>query len=78
MSGSVFTNLHTNFLPSLFVQGDLIRRAQFYKTYYVLNLIIFIISYSVCPWKAFPASTNACDKAGAYTNEGPFRYSTLG
>jgi hypothetical protein len=28
---------------------------QCYKTFYVRNLRIFILSYSVCPWQGFPA-----------------------
>jgi hypothetical protein len=28
---------------------------QCYKTFSVLNLRIFVISWSVCPWQAFPA-----------------------
>jgi hypothetical protein len=28
---------------------------QCYKTFFVHNLRIFLISYSVCPWQAFPA-----------------------
>jgi hypothetical protein len=35
-------------------------RAQCYKTFYVCNLRIFAISYSVCPWQAFPALSNGC------------------
>jgi hypothetical protein len=27
----------------------------YYKTYYGHDLLIFEISYSVCPWQAFPA-----------------------
>jgi hypothetical protein len=30
-------------------------RAQCYKTFFVRNLHFFIISWSVCPWQAFPA-----------------------
>ncbi len=29
--------------------------AQCYKTFYGRKLSLFIISQSVCPWKAFPA-----------------------
>jgi len=28
---------------------------QCYKTFYVRNLRIFVISWSVCPWQGFPA-----------------------
>ncbi len=27
----------------------------YYKTFYGRNLQIFVMSYSVCPWQAFPA-----------------------
>ncbi len=30
------------------------RRGMYYKTFYNHNLQIFVISYSVCPWQAFP------------------------
>ncbi len=30
-------------------------RGQCYKTFFVRNLWIFVISWSVCPWQAFPA-----------------------
>ncbi len=29
--------------------------AQCYKIVYVRNLLIFVISYNVCPWQAFPS-----------------------
>ncbi len=35
-------------------------RAQYYKVFYNCNLRIFVISYSVCPWQAFPAQCNVC------------------
>jgi hypothetical protein len=28
---------------------------KFYKTFHVRNLLVFIMSYSVSPWQAFPA-----------------------
>jgi hypothetical protein len=31
---------------------------QFYKNFFVHNLSIFVMSYSVCPWQAFPPSSN--------------------
>ncbi len=31
---------------------------QCYKTFYVRNLQVFLISQSVCPWQAFPAQSN--------------------
>ncbi len=30
-------------------------RAQYYKTFYVPILRLYVISKSVCPWQAFPA-----------------------
>jgi hypothetical protein len=35
-------------------------RCQCYKTYYVRNLRIFIISKGVYPWYALPALSNVC------------------
>jgi hypothetical protein len=35
-------------------------RGLHYKTFYGRNLRIFIISWSVCPWQAFPAWSNNC------------------
>ncbi len=29
-----------------------------YKTFYCRNLLIFVISQSVCPWQVFPAQSN--------------------
>ncbi len=40
----------------------------YYKTFYVRNLRIFVMSYSVCPWQAFPAfvgETESLPKSGA-------------
>jgi hypothetical protein len=37
-----------------------VTRAQCYKTFYVRALRIFVLSYSVCPWEAFPALSNVC------------------
>jgi hypothetical protein len=34
-------------------------RAQCYKTFYVCNLIMLVISWSVCPCQVFPALANA-------------------
>ncbi len=31
---------------------------QFYKTFYSIILLMFIISQRVCPWQAFPAQSN--------------------
>ena len=33
---------------------------QCYKTFYSHKLLLFIISESVCPWKAFPAQSYVC------------------
>jgi hypothetical protein len=35
-------------------------RAQCYKTFYIHNLLMFIISHSFCSWQAFPARSNVC------------------
>jgi hypothetical protein len=35
-------------------------KGQSYKTFYGCNLRIFVISWSVCPWQAFPAKSNVC------------------
>jgi hypothetical protein len=33
---------------------------QCYKTFYGRYLLLLVISYSVCPWQAFPANYNVC------------------
>jgi hypothetical protein len=33
---------------------------QWFTTFYSHNLQKFLISYSVCPWQAFPAKCIAC------------------
>ncbi len=33
-------------------------RGQCYKTFFVRNLQIFVLSLSVCTWQAFPADSN--------------------
>ncbi len=33
---------------------------QCYKTFYVHNLRMFVLSWSVCPWQAFPTQSNVC------------------
>ncbi len=33
-------------------------RGLYYKTFFGRNLKIFTISYSVCPWQAFPAHSS--------------------
>ncbi len=35
-------------------------RCQCYKTFYGRKLRLFVLSYSVCPWQAFPAKPNVC------------------
>ncbi len=56
-------NLRGNMLDSLPMQfrGRNFARCQCYNTFYVRNLRIFIISQSVCHWKAFPIMSNACE-----------------
>ncbi len=49
--------LAANFLKIFYSIGT---RGQCYKTFYVRNLRIFVISQSVCPWQAFPAQSNVC------------------
>ncbi len=34
---------------------------MYYKTFYGRNLRIFVISYIVCPWQAFPVYSNVCE-----------------
>jgi hypothetical protein len=29
--------------------------------FYARNLLIFVKSYSICPWNAFPAESNVCE-----------------
>ncbi len=48
---------------------------QCYNTFYGRNLRMLVISYSVCPWQAFPAYTNVC-KTGSCPIEEPFLWST--
>ncbi len=38
-------------------------KAQFYKTFYVRNFRIFVISWSVCQWQAFTAQSNVCGQS---------------
>jgi hypothetical protein len=47
-------------------------KVLYFNVYYGRN---FLISYSVCPWQAFPALSNVC---GAYPSEAALRCSTLG
>jgi hypothetical protein len=35
-------------------------RAQCFKTFYVRNLRVNVISVSDCPWQAYPALSNVC------------------
>jgi hypothetical protein len=46
------------FTPKKFYEID--PWGQCYKMFHVRNLRIFIISYGVCPWQAFPALSNVC------------------
>ncbi len=39
---------------------SLTTKGQCYKAFYGRNLQIFVISWSVCPWQAFPALPNVC------------------
>jgi hypothetical protein len=34
--------------------------AQCYKTFYVIDLPMFAISWRLCPWQALPANSNVC------------------
>jgi hypothetical protein len=36
-------------------------RAQCCKTLHVRNLRLFVISWSICPWQAFPTLSNVCE-----------------
>ncbi len=38
-----------------------------YKTFFVRNLKIFVISQSVCPWQAFPAQSIVCGQGQEHT-----------
>jgi hypothetical protein len=42
--------------PKMFYEID--TKAQCYKTFYVRNLRIYVISESVCPWQSFLAKYN--------------------
>ncbi len=42
-------------LPNLVTPYDMDTMAQYYKTFYGLNLQMFIMSKNVCPWQAFPS-----------------------
>jgi hypothetical protein len=42
-------------LFGLNLAGKSLTKGQYYKAFYGRNLRIFVISYSVCPWQAFPA-----------------------
>jgi hypothetical protein len=57
-------------------------RAQCYKTFYGRILRIFEISWSVCPWQAFPVKSNVWGKPALFANirlgwEGLRRTNTL-
>ncbi len=34
--------------------------AKCYKTFYICNLLMLVISLSVCPWQASPSKSNVC------------------
>jgi hypothetical protein len=51
--------------------------ADVIKLFTAVNYI-FVISWSVCSWQAFPPQPNVFGNAGGYPIEEPFRCSTLG
>ncbi len=58
--------------------GLFMTRGQCYKTFFVHNLRIFVISQSVCLGNPFQPSLMFACKAEAYPSEALFRCSTLG
>jgi hypothetical protein len=40
----------------MFYKND--TRGQCYETVYICNVQIFVLSWSVCPWQAFPSQCN--------------------
>jgi hypothetical protein len=42
-------------------------RCQCYKTFYGRKLRIFFVSWSICPWQAFPASSMFVGKERSLT-----------
>jgi hypothetical protein len=51
---------------------------QHYKTFYIRDLQMFLISWSVCPWQAFLTNLMFVSKAGVYLSEALFKCSALG
>ncbi len=45
-------------------------RGQCYKTFYVRNLRIFVISQSVCPWQAVPVQSIVCGQGMSLPQNG--------
>jgi hypothetical protein len=43
--------------------------AHCYKTFFVHNLRIFVISYIVCLWQVLPAYSNVCGQGQEPTQE---------
>ncbi len=52
---SLFSSIRIDYRKKFYSIGS---RASCYKSHYVRNLRIFVVSQSVCPWQAFPAKSN--------------------
>jgi hypothetical protein len=50
-------HIHRNFKK---IRNKYKQWTLYYKILYSRNLRIFIIGWSVCPWKTFPAQSNVC------------------
>jgi tRNA (adenine57-N1/adenine58-N1)-methyltransferase catalytic subunit len=46
--------LSKGYCYALYPTPELWTKAQCHKTFFVRNLRIFVISWGVCPWQAFP------------------------
>ncbi len=70
-------SLHSSLLKHLQITDVKRFRAQCYATSYIRNLLIFVISYGVCPYKRFQPTLIFAGESGAYRSEGTFSCSTL-
>ncbi len=58
--------------------AQLVTWVQFYKTFYGLNLRIFVISSSVCPWQILQPTLMLVGKSKTFPSQEPFTCSALG
>jgi hypothetical protein len=53
--------LFRNKLECLTLSKNVLLSIQFYKTFYVRNLLMFVINWTVRPQQTFPTKSNACE-----------------